>query len=308
MELSRIVLGCDSILFERGGDIAPVMNACEELGINVFDTARGYGKSEKVLGEYIRTHGKREDYFVITKGCLPFPFSRLNPRCLKKDLETSLKTLDIGYIDLYLLHRDDKNADMGAILSILNEYREKGLIREYGVSNWRKDRIEAFNQLAGEKGYAPFKAVSNNFTLLPWVKDPFGGGDGCVSVSGEEEEIAYMIEHNLPLFSYSPLARGFLTGRVDPNNKDSIKKMDHHAQKGYVSEANLKRIALLNDLAKELGINLPSLTIAYLVNYKMKTYPIVGSTSPKRLEENVKASQIKLDEKTMKRLDAILKG
>ncbi|MBO6285028.1 MAG: aldo/keto reductase [Bacilli bacterium] len=306
-ELSKIALGCDSRTFHDGGDITPLMDICLREGVNVFDTARGYGHSERVLGEYIRAHGNREDYYVISKGCLPLPFSRLNVRALKKDLETSLKTLDIGYIDMYLLHRDDHRADLEGILKVLNEYRLAGKIRGYGGSNWKKERVEKANEIAKANGYEPFTGVSDNFSLVPWKKDPWGGGDGCVCVSGDEAMLSYLKEQGIPNFAYSPLGRGFLTGRVKSMDPSSFHVLVASAKRAYLSEANLARLARIEEIARRLNLSVSDLAIAYICNHPTKTIPVIGTTSPVRLEQNIGASKIVLDEETMKELMAIAK-
>ena len=299
---SRIALGCDSKLFKLGGDITPIMEKCEELGLYIFDTARLYGESERVLGEYIRSHGPREKYFVISKGCHPYPWSRLNPRCLVKDLNKSLKILDIGYIDLYLLHRDDKNVDLKAIIKILDKYQKEGKIKHYGVSNWTKERIIEFNKVAKELGCEPVSGVSNNFTLIPWVNDPWGGGDGCVSFSDDKEAIEFMIKNNLPLYSYSPLGRGFLTGRGKAN-VDIVNYLDSACKRAYLSKDNINKLSKIEKIAEKLGLNVPQLTLAYLANHKMNVIPVVATTSIERLEENASSVQIKLDDKIMQELE-----
>ncbi len=295
---NTIAIGGDGRLFKHGEDVSPLLDKANELGLNIIDTARKYGESEKVVGEYIRIHGPREKYFVISKGCHPNIRSRLNPRALTKDLEISLKTLDIGYIDLYFLHRDDFKADLEAILDVLHKYQVEGKIRKYGVSNWTHDRIEAFNDIARRKGYDLCAAVSNNFTLVPWVHDPWGGGEGCVSITGKQEEIDYMVAHNLPLYDYSPLGRGFLTGR-------DLSTLDESSKWAYCSEENLARLAKIKAIADKLGLDIPTLTLAYLANHEMNVIPVVSASSPARIQKNYQSVQIKLPKEIMDELKAL---
>lgn len=302
---NKIALGCDSKIFRCGKNIDEIMSTALELGVNIFDTARGYGKSEETLGKYIRSHGNREDYFVITKGCLPALFSRLNPKELRKDIEKSLKTLDIGYIDLYLLHRDDKRCDFKEILNVLNEYVKKGKIKEYGLSNYRADRIEEINKLAKELGYQKIKSVSNNFTIIPWNKDPWGGGDGCVSVSDKISDLSYYKKENIINYSYSPLARGFLSGKIKYNNPSTFKYLDNASKKAYLSKDNLLRLEKLEQIAYRLNLDLASLSIAYICNISPKNIPIIGTISINRLKQNFAASQIILDDEILKEIREI---
>ena len=302
----RFALGCDSILFKKGLDISPLMDCALANGVYIFDSARYYGESERVLGEYIRTHGNRKDYYVISKGCHPKLVSRLNPKELRKDIELSLKTLDIGYIDLYLLHRDDRHADIEEILKVLNEYVAKGKILSYGVSNWKIDRIKEFNNIADRLGYPRISAISNNFTLIPWVHDPWGGGDGCVSFSNDLEAINYLRETKIPLYSYSPLGRGFLTGRVNSKSKSSFKILDIATRRAYVSKKNIDRLSKIEDIATRLNLSVPQLVLAYFANLDINVIPVVGTTSIDRLKENIDSLSIKLDKEVMNELFDIL--
>jgi len=301
MNKSPIALGCSSSTFKDGGDITALMDACFECGVNVFDTARGYGKSEEVMSPYLKSK-PREEYYLITKGCLPYPFSRLNPRCLKKDLEKSLLTLDIGYIDCYLLHRDDRRADLKTIFGILDEARKEGKIRSYGVSNWTAKRIQEANEVCKQNGYAPIEAVSNNFTLLPWAKDPWGGGDGCVSFTGKEDELRYLKEQNIPLYSYSPLARGFLTGRVKSMDPSTYKIPDKSSRRAYLCQENLARLARIEEIAASLNMSVPDLTLAYLCHLDNEVIPVIGTLSPTRIKANLKAAQSDISQEVIKEL------
>lgn len=288
-ELSPIALGCDSLPFKKDKGAEEVLEGMISLGINCFDTARGYARSEEAIGKFLRSGKvKREDVFVISKGCLPRLFSRLKKRCLVADLDTSLKTLGT-YIDLYLLHRDDQRADLVSIFSVLNQYRKEGKILRYGVSNWRKERIEEAMRICREHGFAPIEAVSNNFTPTVWEKDPWGGGDGCVSVSGNPEEIQFYRNTKMPLFSYSPLGRGFLTGRVKSGEKETYSVLDRSAKRAYLSKRNLETLKRIEEVAKKRSSTVAETSLAYIVSSGMAVYPVIGSTNPKRMKQNLDA-------------------
>ena len=304
MENNKFTLG-SSHVFSSGGDITEIMDAARNLGITHFDTARHYKQSERVLGEYIRTHGSRDSYFIISKGCHPEPDDRLYPGVLRQEIETSLKTLDIGYIDLYFLHRDQIDADFAGLLKVLNEYVASGKIREYGLSNYTLPRIKIFNETAKKLGYPEAKAISNNYTLIPWENDPWGGGMGCVSWSDDKEAQRWAIETQIPLYSYSPLGRGFLSGRINPEDPSTFSILDEGSTKAYLSERNLARLDKLNRIAEILHISLPDLVLAYMGQSKMNLYPVVATTSPERLERNIMSLSMKLDENTIWEIEHI---
>lgn len=302
-EISKIALGCDSFPFKKDEGAEKVLEGMILAGINCFDTARGYSRSEEAIGKFLASGKvKREDVFVISKGCLPRPFPRLKKRCLLHDLNKSLATLNT-YIDLYLLHRDDKRADLASIFSVLDRYRKEGKILRYGVSNWRKDRILEAQKICKEHGFAPIEAVSNNFTPVAWEKDPWGGGDGCVSVSRNGEEIRFYKETQLPLFSYSPLGRGFLTGRVHSGDEKTYSLLDRSAKRAYLSKRNLETLSKIEEVAKKRSESVPQVVLSYLVSSGMNVYPVIGSANPKRMGQNLEALKHPLSKEEMNFID-----
>lgn len=296
---SPIALGCDSKPFKRGADCNAILDEMFELGINVFDTARGYGRSEEVLGKWIRERNNRDKIFVYTKGCLPYLFSRMKPRCLKHDIEASLKALGT-YIDCYLFHRDDKRCDLKEMLRIVNEYVVAGKIKHYGVSNWTKERIEAANKICEENGWEPISMVSNNMTAVKWVRDPWGGGDGCVSISRNEKEIAFYKETQIPMMSYSPVARGFLTGRVKSGDSSTWKAVDKWSRKAYLNAANLGTLKNIEIIAERKNMTVASVSLSYLVSKGANVFPVIGTTNKDRMKANLEALDNPLSEEEIR--------
>ena len=306
MPTSPISIGCDSKPFKLGEDVSSILDEAVSLGATTLDTARGYHPSEEAIGKWLRASGKRDEVYIVSKGCLPLPFPRVNEKALRHDLEKSLETLGTSYIDLYLLHRDQRKADMGHIFSILEEYRKEGKIRSFGVSNWTMDRVDEVNGICKEKGFGQIKDISNNVSLLPWVKDPFGGGDGCVSFAGDKLSLERARKGNFTIYAYSPLGRGFLSGRVNPEDKDSLKALDGHAKKAYLSTENLAKLKDLLQLSSELNLSLPTLCISYLAHLDTHIVPVIGIGKPERIGQNLEAAKLDLGKRTMERISAII--
>ena len=299
IKVSPIALGCDSKPFKFGFDCTNILDDMLKLGINLFDTARGYGHSEEALGKWIKLRNNRDKIFIYTKGCLPGLFSRMNPRALRHDIETSLKTLGT-YIDCYLFHRDDKRCDLKVMFGILNEYVAKGLIKSYGVSNWHKERIEEANRICKENGWPAISIVSNNMTAVKWVKDPWGGGDGCVSISRDKDEIEYYKANQIPMMSYSPLARGFLTGKVKSDYSATWNNIDGASRRAYLSKENLKVLNRIEALARKKKTTVANISLSYLASNGMNIFPVVGTTSAERMKENLNAISNPLTEEEVK--------
>lgn len=301
-----ISIGCDSKPFKFGEDVSPILDAAVDLGATILDTARGYRHSEEAIGQWLRKTGKRDEVYIVSKGCLPLPFPRVNEKALRHDLEKSLETLGTSYIDLYLLHRDQRKADMRHIFSILEEYRKEGKIKAFGVSNWTMDRVDEVNAICKENGFGQIKDISNNVSLLPWVKDPFGGGDGCVSFAGDAHSLERAAKGNFTIYAYSPLGRGILTGRVNPDDKESIKKLDGHAKKASLSPENLAKLEDLLRLSSSLNISLPTLAIAYLTHLDAHIVPVIGIGKVERLKKNLEAARMDLGKETMEKISKII--
>lgn len=220
--MSRLVLGCADLK-----DTA-LLDAALDAGVNTFDTAHVYGGSEALLGRWLK--GRDLSRLVIeTKGCHPGPLhpDRVTPACLRKDVETSLRRLGVDCIDLFLLHRDSRRAEVGEIVETLNDLRKQGKLRAFGGSNWTAERIQEANDYAAAHGLAPFTVSSPHFGLACQIGDPWGGGAGCVTLTGkgQEKERVWYRESGTAVLAFSSLARGLLSGKIssaDPNRADKL--------------------------------------------------------------------------------------
>lgn len=304
--LSKVVLGCDSLPFRNGEDVSPLIDGCLSLGINVFDSAHKYGASERMLGSYFSSHHNRDKVIIISKACHSTPDgkSTLNPEILRSSIEESLSYL--GYIDIFFLHRDDVSMNLEEMLSILNEYKERGKIKIYGGSNWTSNRIEEANQLAKKHNWAPFMVSSPHYSLANWEHDPWGGVVSLTGVS-QRKERDYYLENQMPLFTYSPLARGYLSGRIHFSNYDEEKLiLKKDALWAYDSIDNKARLRRCELLASQKQTDVPSIALAYLFSSPLNLFPIIGTTNVERMKHNIEASEIKLtkEERAYLNLDA----
>lgn len=293
-----IVYGCANEPMIKGMDFSDMLDYVHSLGINTFDTAENYGKSEEVLGKWLKNH-KREDFVILTKGCHPREHDRVTPGDLRLDAMQSLEHLQTDYIDLYALHRDDLNVEVGPIMETLNELCEKGYIREIGVSNWSHRRIAQANDYALKHGLRTFSFSSPNYGLIDQVNDPWGGSAGALSISGKENEDArkWYSENNMAVFSFSSLGRGFLSGKVKSSftREETAAVLDVFAMKGYYSEENMKRLARAEEKAAEYGCSVSEIAIAWLLNQDdFPVYPILGTTRKENIRQNLKALKIRL--------------
>lgn len=304
--LSRIVFGCAIEPMLKGEDVNYLLDAVADMGITVFDTAENYGLSEASLGRWMRERKNREKLVIISKGCHPYGKGRVTPEDMKNDIEQSFERLGTDYIDIYFLHRDDHKIDPGIMVEVLNEYYKKGKIRAFGGSNWTAERIELANTYAKEHGLQPFTVSSPNFGLADQIGDPFGGGDGCVTISGPEHarDRAWYLANQMPVFAYSSLGRGFFSGRVKSDAPEEAKNViDEFAVKGYCYQENFERLRRVEELAKEKQCSVPQMALAWVLAQKLNVFPLVSARNPKRMQDNLAALSINLTEKEQKWLN-----
>ena len=183
---------------------------------------------------------------LLYTSCHPYDGrDRVTPENLKHDIEQSFERLGTDYIDIYLMHRDDPKVEPGPMVEILNEYHKAGRIGAFGGSNWTHQRIAEANQYAGEHGLIPFTVSSPNFGLCDQIGDPWGGGPGCVTISGPSnaEARAWYRDNQIPVLAYSSLGRGMFAGIV---KSDDICLL-------YTSESVCKRCFLRPGFCQDQG-------------------------------------------------------
>ncbi len=305
--VSRIVFGCAVGPMIGGEDVNELLDGILALGITAFDTAENYGLSEVSLGRWLRARNNRSDLVIISKGCHPYDGKhRVTPEDLKHDIEQSFERLGTDYIDIYMLHRDNKAYPVGPIVEILNEYHRAGKIGAFGGSNWTHQRIAEANRYAADRGLVPFTVSSPNFGLCDQIGDPWGGGDGCVTISGPSNAAArkWYVQRGIPVFAYSSLGRGMFSGRVKSDDMEGAKKiLDPNAVKGYCYPENFERLARAEQLASEKGCTVPQIALAWVLNQQIDTYALVSSGSAERMAGNVSAAEIVLSEEEITWLD-----
>lgn len=304
--VSRLVLGCGTKPFVKGQNCDELLDGALELGINAFDTARGYGHSEKVLGQWLTKRNLHSKIFLETKGGLlgVFNQNRVNERCIRSDLMTSIRNLQTDRIDYYLLHRDNPSLEVGAIVEWMNTLIDEGKIVRYGVSNWRYTRIEQAISYATEHRLQAPVLSQTQYSLAVihrwmWV--------GCTSVTGEqnENEREWYRNTQFPLFAFSPLANGFLSGKIRSSDRKSERTLSFASRLAYCTPDNRERLSRCEKLAAELGVSVPHLALAYLLHSDMNVFPVVGSSKLSTLKKSVAAANISLSKEQLDYLNTL---
>lgn len=307
-KVSRFVIGTASIVasddnskdFDR-------LDAALDVGINVIDTAMGYGRgtTEIALGNYFQQRGKRDQFFLISKCCHPSPWrTRVNTYDLEADLNDALVKMHTDYIDLYLLHRDDPSKPVGPIVETLAKYQKAGKILGYGASNWTTERIDEANAYAAEHGLPPFIVSSPNYSLAQQYQDPWA--PGCLTISGPENEKArqWYVDNQMPVLAYSSMARGLFSGRFTREMFEKTpEKFDPVCAKAYCGPENFTRLERCAEIAKERGCEIPQVAMAFILDCPMNVFPVIGAETRDEMLSSIGALDVKLTQAEVDYLD-----
>jgi len=310
IQVSALGFGCWPIgghLVERGvyvgwGEVDDAesiraLHRALDLGVNYFDTANVYGRSEDILGQAFA--GQRQSVVLATKfGKIYSPehkdLSRIDTSTenMRRSLETSLRRLKTDYVDLFQLHLDDCPADQAiALREALEDVVKEGKIRGYAWSTDRLDNVRLWAE--GEN----FIAVQQNLNIL----------------EGNREVLAYCESHRLASINRGPLGMGLLTGKYQSGDQFSARDVRGSGltmemfPDGRPNPAYLAQLAAVRDVLTSHGRTLPQGALAWLWGLSENTIPIPGFKNSQQAEENARALEFgPLNQEQMNEIDRIL--
>ena len=305
--ISVLGLGTSSYGLANKESAFKMLDSFVGFGGTVIDTARAYsgGDSEKVIGAWAKAREVREKLVIITKGghgtagVLP---SENFDTLIKRELTESLESLETDYIDLYLLHRDNPLLPVANIIDTLNEALNRRHIHAFGASNWGYDRIDAANEYAYKHDLKGFSAISNNISLAVPV-EAFYPGLVSTDTSGE----IWHQKTGIPLVSWSPMARGFFTGRYTLNMCENLDRIEDGFTKRmieiYGTPDNFNRLRRAQELGeKKGGYTATEVALAWVLNRPYPVAAMVGPHTVEHLKSCVSASLLRLSESEMEYL------
>ncbi len=295
--VSQIFYGTAIQPFLSGGNGNELLDAIFETGITAFDCARNYADAERSLGAWMEARENRDKIVLLTKCAHPTPSGekRVNEKAIREDYATSAALLRTNYFDIYLLHRDDPEVEVGPIVEIFNALHAEGKIGAFGGSNWTHQRIEQANEYAYAHNLIPFSVSSPNFGLANQVKDPWGGG--CVTISGpaNAEARQWYEKTKMPVIAYSSLGRGLFSGRLKSENAEKAAEiLDPVAMRGYGYPENFERLRRCEILAEEKKASVSQIAMAWIYSQKLNSFAVVSTAKASRMQENIDALHISL--------------
>jgi aryl-alcohol dehydrogenase-like predicted oxidoreductase len=267
-----------------------------EAGGTTVDTARIYAKgtSETAFGKWLERSGKHDDVVVLGKGAHHNSETlerRVTPAAIHEDIETSLREMRLEAIDIYILHKDDPEAEVGPIVEAMNEEADAGRIKAFGGSSWSTQRLDEANAYAAEHGLRPFTVSSPNLALaVPnepmWV--------GCISIAGDDPAQAWYQATGMPVFAWSAQARGFFSGRFNPELTEGATTDAQNVIRTYYSADNWERYRRADELAELKGCTLRQVALAWVLHSPLDVFALIGPATIAELDDCLGALDVEL--------------
>jgi aryl-alcohol dehydrogenase-like predicted oxidoreductase len=282
--VSRIGLGSASFKHERRAMAFALLDAYHRLGGNVIDTAATYneGEAEMVIGGWLAARGARSEIVLMDKGCRDD--GELTPKGIRQAIGDSLRRFHTGCLDLWVVHRDHPTVPVPPVVDTLNEEIERGRIRAFGLSNWPRPRLAAAIEYAEKRGLRG-PAVSSPHLCLAVPMEPLWAN--CLHAT--EDDIAWHATAGLALFAWSPLGHGFFSDHSGP-----FEESGEWVRRSYHNRENLERRARAEQLAKEKGVTVAQIALAYVLNLPAPTVALVGALTVQEVESAAVAADMPL--------------
>ena len=276
--------------------------AALDEGITTFDTADVYAgtRAESVMGRAL-AGVRRESLEICTKVFWPTgpgPNDRgLSRKHIMESAHASLRRLQTDHIDLYQAHRYDHETPLEETLRAFDDLVRQGKVLYVGVSEWRAEEISAALAIAGQMGFDRIVSNQPQYNMLWRVIE------GAVIPLCAKEGVGQIV--------WSPIAQGALTGKYLPGQgaPAGSRATDESGSgfiRGYLNDGILARVQELLPVAKEAGLTMAQLSVAWVLQNPNVSAAIVGATRPEQVTENVRASGVQLDGEIMSRIDEIL--
>jgi len=304
MKVSRICLGCmtygspawrDWVLDEEAS--RPFIKRALELGVNFFDTADMYslGASEEILGRALKDFARRDEVVIATKLFNPMGpgpnAGGLSRKHVMEAIDASLKRLGADYVDLYQIHRFDYQTPIEETVEALSDVVRAGKALYVGASSMWTWQFARMISVARERGLAEFVSMQNFYNLIYREE--------------EREMMKFCADQGIAVIPWSPLARGYLAGSGVGETATTVRgRSDVYTRALGVGarqdEAIRRRVV---EVAERLETKPAVVALAWVLAKPYVTAPIVGASKPHHLEDAITALSVKLDARTIARLE-----
>jgi aryl-alcohol dehydrogenase-like predicted oxidoreductase len=299
LEVSALGLGCMGMSFSYGPpkdkqEMIGVLHAAVDRGITFFDTAEVYGpfRNEELLGEALsQFQGKlviatKFGFNLNPDGSPGWQGLNSRPERIRQVADASLKRLKVDAIDLFYQHRVDPDVPIEDVAGAVKDLIQQGKVKHFGMSEAAAKTIRRAHAVQ------PVTAVQSEYSL--WWRKP------------EEEVIPTLEELGIGFVPYSPLGKGFLTGKIDEST--SFDKTDFRSTLPRFTpearKANQALVALLGTIAAQKNATPAQIALAWLLAQKPWIVPIPGTTKLSRLDENIGALTVELTPDDLQQIES----
>lgn len=303
MKLSEIGLG-GWLTFGNAVEIEAcraIFDKAFEVGINFFDNANGYaaGKCEEMWGHVLKDR-PRDSYVLATKVFAPMGPDvnqrGLSRKAIMEQCHASLRRLQSDHIDLYQCHRHDPDTPMEETVRAFDDLIRQGKVIYWGFSEWPVEKVEEALRVCGDRYYKP-KGSQPRYS--------------AINRQWEKELFPLCHQAGIGQVVFSPLAQGALTGKYKPGEPvpEDSRAADARQNKfigKFLTEEILAKVQKLRPIADELSCTIAQLALAWCLRRPEVTSCITGASRPQQVEDNAKASDVKLNEETVRRIDETL--
>jgi aryl-alcohol dehydrogenase-like predicted oxidoreductase len=274
-----------------------------ECGITTFDTADVYAgtRAETVLGKALKGV-RRESYELLTKVYWPTGAGKndrgLSRKHIMESVNASLKRLQTDHIDLYQFHRFDYETPLEESLSAFDDLIRQGKVFYIGFSEWSATEITSALKIQEKMSYNKFVSSQPQYSMLWRVI--------------ESQVVPACKANGIGQIVWSPIAQGALSGKYLPGKKPPAgsratdKKGGANMISRWMRDEVLSAVQKLKPIAESVDLTLSQLAIAWVLQNPNVSSAIIGATKPVQIKENVKASGVKLSERTMREIDQVL--
>ena len=269
-----------------------------ELGMNWIDTAAvyGLGHSEEIVGQVLKEWRGQDKPYVFTKCSLIWDdkgevTNNLKEQSLRKELENSLRRLQVDVIDLYQIHWPNPDADIEEGWSALAKFQQEGKVRYIGVSNFNVSQMRRAEEIA------PIASLQPPYSLIK--RDV------------ENEILGYCQEHQIGVIAYSPMMSGLLTGTMSKDRVANLPENDWRKRDTEFQEPRLSRNLELANLLQNLGYphsrSTGEVAVGWVLQHPAVTGAIVGGRQPKQVEDIIGAAEFRLSESEQAEIEKFLR-
>lgn len=301
LKVSRIALGCMSFgdtsqgfnEWALGDDEAePIFRQAVELGITFWDTANvyGFGSSEEIVGRAIRKYTRREDVVLATK--VHFKMhdgpggSGLSRKAIMEQVDASLSRLGTDYVDLYQIHRFDPEVPIEETMEALHDVVKTGKARYIGASSMWAWQFAKMQHTAELHGWTRFVSMQNQYSLMQREE--------------EREMFPLLADQGVGSIPWSPLAKGRLTR---PWGEATKRADSDPMQHRFFSDGDQPIADAVQHLARDLGVPMAQVALAWVLRNPAVAAPIVGATKTRHLTDAAAALDIRLTDEEARRLE-----